>query len=100
MYYATYNCYGVGTISAATGLPFGIAYAFDTKQERDSWLSEAEDYYDGNAHTETITSKEARRMMVRELRSDYDVYVGSWLTMRELVDSVEYERSRGCYYVR
>lgn len=98
MYYATYNLYGVGTISAATGLPFGVAYVFDTKQERDNWLSEAEDYYNGNEHTEPISSKEARRMMMRELRNHYDVYVGSWLTMRELVDRVEYERSRDYRY--
>lgn len=71
-YYATYNVYGINTTFGNSGLPCGDVCIFDTKAKRDAWIVEAEDYKNGNCHTEPVDGKTARKMMVNYIRY-YDV---------------------------
>lgn len=59
-YYGFYHRYGVNTTDTS-GEPIGNLYIFDTKQERDEWVSA--DVWDGNYHRAAIGSKGARKYL-------------------------------------
>lgn len=73
-YYAVYWTYGIGTCWAQTGLPAGSLAVFDNARERDQWVTDAEDYKGGNAHTSPISAATARKMMIHELAWAWDPY--------------------------
>lgn len=59
-YYAFHHTYGINTTDTS-GYIIGRLYVFDTKQERDDWVSA--DVWDGNYHRAAIGSKDARKYL-------------------------------------
>lgn len=59
-YYGFNHTYGINTTDSY-GNPIGKLYVFDTKQERDEWVSE--DVWDVNYHRSAIGSKDARKYL-------------------------------------
>lgn len=59
-YYAFHHTYGINTTDTSGNI-IGRLYVFDTKQERDEWVSA--DVWDGNYHRAAIGSKDARKYL-------------------------------------
>lgn len=68
-WYGFHNAYGNG--SRMDGERVGRVRVFDSRRERDAWVEA--DVFDGVFHREAITSAEARRLMLRDLRPWRDV---------------------------
>lgn len=64
MHYAYHNTYGVGTRHADDGKRIGHLRIFETKAERDAWVSA--DVCDGHYKREAITYREALPELVQE----------------------------------
>lgn len=59
-HYGFRHTYGINTTDT-DGNIIGTLYVFDTKRERDEWVSA--DVWDGNYHRATISSKDARKYL-------------------------------------
>ena len=75
-YYAIYNPYGIGTVDV-DGYPFGCPQVFDTREERDKWVDEHEDYNNGNPHTHAMSGKAFRDCVT------HDSNFIAWCDMRK-----------------
>ena len=69
-YYAGYSYMGVNMTYDS---PCWTLYAFDSKEERNEWISENE-YDNGNIKAESVTRREAERIMGGAPK-DYDPWV-------------------------
>lgn len=81
-YYGFYWGRGIGTVNT-DGEPIGYVEVFKSAAERDRWV--ADDPFDGNCHKTSMSGKEAKRIMAREVWRQGVSLAARWESMTNLV---------------